>query len=107
MLTGVKDIGFVKIRAKEAQEVANDCQTQEDFRVEKSKKRGWDRQHHHGFTHVQGNGDNSSGLEDMRDRKKGRMSIFIHSFNILSAYSVSGTENLMFPLKYLLRHLTL
>lgn len=39
MLTGgVKHIGVRTIRAKEAQEVADDCQTQEDFRAEKSKE---------------------------------------------------------------------
>lgn len=40
MLTGVKDIEFRMVMAKEAQEVADDCQTQEDFRAEKSKKTG-------------------------------------------------------------------
>lgn len=57
MLTGVKDIGFGKVRAKEAQEVADDRQTPEDFRAEKLKKIGWDWQHYHGFYHVQENGD--------------------------------------------------
>ena len=39
----MKYIGFGKIREEEAQEVRDDCQTQEDLRAEKSKKRGWDK----------------------------------------------------------------
>ena len=57
MLTGVKDIGWRMIKAKEAQEVADDCQTQEDVRAEKSKKIGWDRQPHHDFSPGQENGE--------------------------------------------------
>lgn len=80
MLTGgVKHIGVGTIRVKEAQEVADDCQTQEDFRAEKSKKIGWNRQHHHDLSHVQENGDNLSGLEWERGRTKGRMIYLLNS----------------------------
>lgn len=74
MLTGgVKHTGVRAIRAKEAQEVADDCQTQEDFRAEKSKKTGGTRQHHHDLSRVEEDGDSRSGGEGRRKRKKGGM----------------------------------
>lgn len=66
MLTG----GVRTVRVKEAQEVAGDCQTQEDFRAEMSEKTGWNKQHHHDLSHVQENGDSLSGLEGERRRKE-------------------------------------
>lgn len=71
MLTRVKDSGWRMIRAKEAQRVASDCQTQGDFRAERSKKIGWGRQHHHDLSPGQEHGEYLSGLEGVRRRKKG------------------------------------
>lgn len=47
--------------------------------LKSQKKTGWNRQHHHDLSHVQENGDNRSGLEGERRRKKGRMIYLLNS----------------------------
>ena len=67
---------------------------------ELKSQRKEDGTRHHDFPHVQEIGDNLSILEGIRERKGG-VNILIHSLNVLR---VSGIENLVSSLKYLLQH---
>lgn len=100
----MKYIEFGKIREEKAQEVGDDCQTQEDLRAEKSKKRGWDKAIPSCFPSCAGKRGQSLRFRGHKREKEREMNILIYSLNVLSAYSVSGIENLVSSLKYLLRH---